>query len=400
MKYIVVSVSGAADHPAEELGGKTPLEVAKVPHLSFFTKAGKLGNAKVFPDRVPLAPDASLFGLLGYGGNLYTGRGALEAANLELTLDDREVAFCMNFITEASGLLADSTAGSISTKESRALINFLNKKISSDFVRFFAGTAHRHIAVIKDAHGFEALSAKTNPPEDVTGQKIEDVLPNGAGEELLKKLMFDARLLLQDHEINQVRVDLGENPANMIWLWGQGKKPALKPLRELYDLTGGAMVAVREYAKGLGRVAGLTVMEVKEENEDPSVFYDRISKIALDALEEKDFVCIHLHQPDEASRAGDLKSKIFAIERIDSFVFSKIRKYFERQKEARLLITPCHATLWKMRTAVRDSVPFTVFGKNIMADGVERFSEVTSKTSDLKITKNTELMPFFITKVT
>ncbi|OQA52540.1 MAG: cofactor-independent phosphoglycerate mutase [Candidatus Omnitrophica bacterium ADurb.Bin292] len=306
----------------------------------------------------------------------------------------------MNFITEASGLLADSTAGSISTKESRALINFLNKKISSDFVRFFAGTAHRHIAVIKDAHGFEALSAKTNPPEDVEGQKIEDVLPNGAGEELLKKLMFDARLLLQDHEINQVRVDLGENPANMIWLWGQGKKPALKPLRELYDLTGGAMVAVREYAKGLGRVAGLTVMEVKEENEDPSVFYDRISKIALDALEEKDFVCIHLHQPDEASRAGDLKSKIFAIEGIDSFVFSKIRKYFERQKEARLLITPCHATLWKMRTAVRDSVPFTVFGKNIMADGVERFSEVTSKTSDLKITKNTELMPFFITKVT
>ncbi|HOE68556.1 MAG TPA: 2,3-bisphosphoglycerate-independent phosphoglycerate mutase [Candidatus Omnitrophota bacterium] len=398
MKYIVVALSGAADHPTDDLGGKTPLEVAKIPHLSFFAKSGKVGTAKVLPDRAPLAPDAGLFGLLGYEGKLYPGRGPLEAANLELMLEDNEVAFCMNFITESAGLLADATAGNIGTKEAKALINFLNKKVSSDFVRFFSGTAHRHIAVIKDAHGFEALSARSNDPENVLGQKIEHVLPKGPGEELLKKLMFDARLLLQDHEINQVRVDLGENPANMIWLWGQGKKPALKPIRELYDLTGGAMVASREYAKGLGRMAGLTVMELKEDGEDPAVFYDRISKVALDALEEKDFICLHLHQPDEASRAGDLKAKVSALEAIDYFILSKLRKYCERQKESRLLVTPCHATLWKMRSMVSDHAPFVIFGKNVMADEVERFSEVAATTSELRIQKNTELMPFFITK--
>lgn len=398
MKYIVVALAGAADHPTEELGGKTPLESAKVPHLSFFTKAGKVGTARVLSDRMPLAADASLFGLLGYDGKLYTGRGPLEAANLELTLDDKEVAFCMNFITEAAGALADPTAGNIGTREAKALVNFLNKKVASDFVRFFSGSGYRHIAVIKDAHGFEALSAKTNPPESVTGQKIESGLPKGPGEELLRKLMFDAKLLLQDHEINQVRVDLGENPANMIWLWGQGRKPALKPVRELYEIGGGAMVAAREYAKGIGRLAGLTVMEVKEEGEEPAVFYERISKVALDALEEKDLVCIHLHQPDEAGRAGDLKGKISSIEAIDYFVLSKLRKYLERSKDARLLVTPCHATLWKMKSLVRDAVPFVITGKNVMADEIERFSEVASKTSELKISKNTELMPFFITK--
>lgn len=398
MKYIIVALSGAADHPAEELGGKTPLEVAKLPHLSFFAKAGKVGTAKVLSERLPLAPDASLFSMLGYDSKLYTGRGPLEAANLELTLDDKEVAFCMNFITEASGMLADSTAGNITSREAKALINFLNKKVASDFVRFFSGSGHRNIAVIKDAHGFEALSAKTNSPESVAGQKIDHILPKGPGEELLRKLMFDAKLLLQDHEINQVRVDLGENPANMVWLWGQGKKPVLKPMRELYNLTGGAMVAAREYAKGLGRVAGLTVMEVKEEGEDPAVYYDRISKVALDALEEKDLVCVHLHQADEAGRVGDLKSKIGAIEAADYFILSKIRKYLERSKEARLLITPCHSTLWKMKTMVRDVVPFLTFGKNIVADEIERFSEVAAKTSDLKISKSTELMPFFFTK--
>jgi 2,3-bisphosphoglycerate-independent phosphoglycerate mutase len=265
-------------------------------------------------------------------------------------------------------------------------------------VRFFSGSGHRHVAVIKDAHGFEALSAKTQSPESVIGEKIEEVLPKGPGEELMRKLMYDAKLLLQDHEINQVRVDLGENPANMIWLWGQGTKPILKPFRECFDVSGGAMVAAREYAKGLGRAAGLTVMEVKEEGEDPSVFYDKISKVAIDAMNEKDFVCLHLHTPEEMSRTGDFKGKISAIEGIDFFVLSKIRKYLEHSKDSRFLVTPGHATLWKMKETVRDSAPFTVIGKNVVADEVERFSEIAAKTSELKFNKTTELMPLFMTK--
>jgi len=399
MKSIVVVLAGAADHPTEELGGKTPLEVAKMANLNFFAKNGKVGTAKLVTDRMALSADQSLFNLLGYDASkLYTGRGPLEAADKELTLDEKEVSFCMSFITEAAGNLADSTAGAITTKEAKALVNFLNKKVASDFVRFFSGTGHRHVAVIKDANGYEALSAKTQPPESVIGEKIESVLPKGPGEELMRKLMFDAKLLLQDHEINQVRVDLGENPANMIWLWGQGKKPVLKPFRECFDVSGGAMVAAREYAKGMGRLAGLTVMEVKEEGDEPSAFYDKISKVAIDALEEKDFVCLHLHTPEEASRSGDVKAKVAAIEGIDFFVLSKIRKYLERFKESRLLVTPGHGTLWKMKEIVRDSVPFVIAGKNVMADEIERFSEIASKTSELKFGKTTELMPFFMTK--
>lgn len=158
------------------------------------------------------------------------------------------------------------------------------------------------------------------------------------------------------------------------------------------------MVAAREYAKGLGRVAGLTVMEVKEEGEEPAAFYDKISKVAIDALEEKDFVCLHLHTPGEAARTGDFKAKVSAIEGIDFFVLSKIRKYLERSKDSRLLVTPGHATLWKMQETVRDSVPFAMTGKNIMADEIERFSEIAARTSELKFNKTTELMPFFMAK--
>jgi 2,3-bisphosphoglycerate-independent phosphoglycerate mutase len=205
--------------------------------------------------------DSALLNLLGYEAEkVYTGRGPLEAANLELKLEDNEIAFRMNFITEANGILADPTAGKITTREAKALVNFLHKQLGSEFVRFFAGAEYRHIVVIKDAHGFEALSAKTTSPEGIVGERLEAYWPKGAGEELLKKLMSDTKLLLQDHEINQVRLDLKENPANMIWLWGQGRVPQLEKFSERFGLTG-ALLADAEYAKGIGRIAGLSVFE-------------------------------------------------------------------------------------------------------------------------------------------
>ncbi len=398
MKSIVVVLAGAADVPAESLGEKTPFEVAKIPHLNFFAKNGKVGTAKLLADKLTPAADQSLFNLLGFdAAQNYTGRGPLEAADKELTLEEKEVAFCMNFITEAAGTFADATAGNLSTKEAKALINFLNKKVASDFVRFFSGSGHRHLAIIKDASGYDALSARTEHPEDVIGEKIEDVLPNGPGEETLKKLMLDAKLLLQDHEINQVRVDLGENPANMIWLWGQGKRPNIKSFKDMFNISGGAMIASREYAKGLGRLAGLTVIDIKDEGEEPAVFYDKLSKVALDALEDKDFICLYLHTTEEAARAGNIKDKIATLEGADFFILSKLRKYLEKSKDARILVTPAHATLWETREIVKDAVPFVTTGKNVVAGEIERFTEVAAKTSDLKFVKPSELISFFMT---
>src|SRR3989338_2497199 len=147
MKTILIALAGAADHPAEELAGKTPLEVSKIPNLNYFSKVGKVGQVKLVADRFEPSSDLSLLSLLGYEADkVYTGRGPLEAANMELKLEENEIAFRMNFITEFDGLLSDETAGQIPTKEAKALINFLNKKISSDFVRFFPGASYKHIA--------------------------------------------------------------------------------------------------------------------------------------------------------------------------------------------------------------------------------------------------------------
>ena len=401
MKYLVLAISGAADHPAEEFDGKTPFEVAKILNLNHFVKIGKVGLAKLAPDRLEPSSDATFLNLLGYDADkVYTGRGPLEAANLELKLEDDEIAFRMNFITESGGLLADPTAGRLSTKEARALINFLNKKVASDFVRFFPGTEYRHIAVIKDSHGFEALSAKTTAPDAFIGEHLEAHFPKGPGEELLKKLMYDAKLLLQDHEINQVRIDLQENPANMIWLWGQGRKPKLEKFSDRFGISG-AVVAGAEYAKGAARLAGLTVLETPDGKGEAEANYEKTNRAMLEALNEKDFVCVHLDACDEASRAGDRKAKVSALEAIDFFVFSKAKEYLEQYKDVRVLVTPCHATPWKLRKHVRDWVPFVVAGKNVMPEKgvrIEKFSELAAKNSDTKMAKSGELMATFLAK--
>ncbi len=398
MKYILIAIPGASDYPAEELGGKTPFEVAKIPNLHHFAKVGKIGTAKLTPDRLEPSSDTTFLNLLGYDADkVYTGRGPIEAANLELKLEANEIAFRMNFITEADGVLADPTGGKISTREAKALINFLNKKVASDFVRFFAGSEYRHIAVLKDSHGFEALSARTMAPDVIAGEKIEGHLPKGPGEELLKKLMYDAKLLLQDHEINQVRVDLQENPANMIWLWGQGEWPEVEKFSQHFGVSG-AVIAGIEYAKGIARLAGLTVLEVPGGLADTETDYDKQGKLLLEALTEKDFVCVYLHGCDEASRLGDAKAKISALESIDFYILSKAKKFAEDSKEARILVTSCHSSPWKMRKHVRDHAPFVVAGKNVTPDDIEKFSETTAKVSELKITKSQELIKFFLAK--
>ena len=398
MKYIVIALSGAADQPIEQLDGKTPLEVAKVPNLHAFAHSGKVGLAHLAPRGFEPHPDTTLLNLLGYDADtFYTGRAPLEAANLELKLEDNEIPFRMNFVTEANGRLEDPEAGKITTKEAKALINFLNKKVASDFIRFFAGAQYRHIVVIKDSHGFEALSAKTHCPHDIVGNPIEDSLPSGPGGELLTKLMFDAKLLLQDHEINQVRIDLGENPANMIWVWGQGRKPKIDLFSKRFGCQG-ALISDAGYAKGFARYTGLTVVDSRAELSDLQANYEEKAKLLIDELKEKDFVCLHLKECDEASRIGDYRAKVSALESADFFILSKLRKYVEANRDVRVLISPCHVLPWRTRKRTRDDVPFVLAGKDVSSDEHDKCTELIAQASELKVPKPPELISFLLSK--
>ena len=239
MKYVVLVADGAADYPMAELGGRTPLEAARTPNMDYIAKHGRLGRVRTIPPKMSPASDVANLSILGYDPKkYYSGRGPLEAANLGVEMDEDDVAFRCNLITASNDTLIDYSAGHISSKEAKELIEFVNRKLGSNKIIFYHGISYRHLMLVKRGSEQHLQLLKCVPPHDISGKSITKHLPKGDNAELIVKLMMDSRQLLSAHEVNQVRVDLKENPGNMIWLWGQGKKPNNPKFRDKFGFIG------------------------------------------------------------------------------------------------------------------------------------------------------------------
>jgi 2,3-bisphosphoglycerate-independent phosphoglycerate mutase len=192
-----------------------------------------------------------------------------------------------------------------------------------------------------------------------------------------------------------VRIDLKENPANMIWLWGQGKKPAMPKFIDKYGLEGSVISAV-DLIKGIGRLLGLNVINVPGATGYYDTDYEAKARAAVKLLEKDDFVFVHIEAADEAGHNGDLREKITAIERFDQMVLGSILKAFKGKRNFRILALPDHATPVALKTHAADPVPFGIFGQDIIARGFLNYSEKEALKSDLYFDNGYELMDYFI----
>jgi len=395
MKYIVLVGDGMADYPIKELQERTPLEAARTPNMDFIAKHGRLGRIKTIPEKMIPASDVANISILGYDPlKYYTGRGPLEAVNLGVELGSRDIAFRCNLVTVSGDKLLDYSAGHISSKEAEILIKFIDQRLGTERIKFYPGVSYRHLMVIKNAAD-DSQSLECKPPHDITGQGIQKNCPKGKGADILIRLMEDSRRLLGNHEINQVRIDLKENPANMIWLWGQGKKLHMPKFKDKYGLSGSVISAV-DLIKGLGKILGLDVINVPGATGYYDTNYEGKARAAISSLENKDFVFVHVEAPDEASHNGNLREKISAIQRFDQLVLGTILNAFKRKRNYRILVLPDHATPISFKTHASDIVPFGIFGKGVMGRGFLNYSEKEAGKSDLYFEKGHELMDYFI----
>ena len=74
------------------------------------------------------------------------------------------------------------------------------------------------------------------------------------------------------------------------------------------------MVAGVDLVKGMGRAAGLRVVNVPGATGYLDANYEGKARCALDALRDRDFVLVHVEDTDEAAHNGDLDAKIEAVE--------------------------------------------------------------------------------------
>lgn len=402
MKYVVVIGDGMVDKPLAELDGETPLQRAETPNMDFIAKNGSCGMLQTVPPGMEPGSDVANLSIMGYDPKkYYTGRGPLEAASIGAQLKEDDVAFRCNLITQENGILADFNAGHISTAEASQLIERLNQSFFR-YGKFYLGTSYRHLFIYKDKN---AALLKSTPPHDVVGEPIQEHLLKGDNESLnllsekLNELMYKSTDILENQPVNQKRVESGQNPANMIWLWGQGPKPQLPHFKEKYNLKGATITGV-DLIKGIGTYLGLTNVHVPGATGFYDTDYCGKAKYALESLEEHDLVFIHVEAPDEAGHAGDISEKIKAIERIDKRILSKLREELPLMDDYTLAVLPDHPTPIDIRTHTSDPIPYAMYTPGCEADKTEAYSEVailkSFENSSNTIMEGYKFLKFFI----
>lgn len=395
MKHVIVVGDGMAGNPLEELGGKTPLQVADKPNIDWVASNGKNGFLKNIPNGMQPNSDVAMMSILGYDPReYYTGRGPLEAAGMNVELEGGDMAFRCNLITERDGVIEDYSAGHVSTEEAGKLIEAMSEEHSGKG-DFYVGVSYRNLFVLRNPDD-EAEELLTRPPHEIVGESFEENLIEPGSLEIartLNEMILDSRSVLSSHSVNRLREEEGKRPANAIWLWGQGKKLDAEPFQKRYGVQGAVISAVT-LVKGLGAWAGMDMIEVPGATGFYDTSYENKAEYGLEALEDRDLVLIHVEAPDEAGHAGDVQKKIEAIENIDQKLVRNILDGID--EEFSISVMADHPTPIEVRNHVSEPVPFSFYSTNKHKDDVSCFDEFSAKKGSMETLEGHEFMDEFI----
>ena len=368
-----------ADEPIEVLGGKTPMQYADTPYMDKLAALGVTGRMKTVADGFHPGSEVANMAVLGYDlPTVYEGRGVLEAASIGYDLKPGEMAMRCNLICVEGDILKNHSSGHIATEEADELIRFLNEQLGSDRVHFYTGVSYRHLLVVKGGdkrldctpphdvplHPFRPLMIKPEVPE---AQETAD---------LLNSLILKSQEILKDHPVNRRRIAAGKDPANSIWPWSPGYRPAMQTMQEMYGFKQGSVISAVDLIRGIGVYAGLKVIDVEGATGLYDSNYEGKAHAALEALKTNDFVYLHVEASDEAGHEGDVDLKIRTIENLDKraigIIFEELQKWDE---PVAIAVLPDHPTPCAIRTHTNVPVPFLIYKPGQAPDSVTHFDE-------------------------
>ncbi len=395
-KYIFLVGDGMGDYPLDELGGKTPLEVANTPNMDRIA-ACRIGLVKTIPNGMPPGSDVANLSLLGYDPKKYhTGRAPFEAASMGVELGEEDIAFRMNLVTldfrsDDEIIMVSHSSGDITTEEGKAIVATMRAGIESDGLSIFPGVAYRHLLVWRNG----PIDTATIPPHDVLGQNMTEYLKSPENSPI-SRLIQQSWKLLRDHPVNIARRDKGLLEANSIWPWGQGIPPRLPLFGEKFGLTGGVISAV-DLIKGIGITVGLRPVYVEGATGYLDTNYSGKAEAALDMLEEVDFMFVHVEAPDEAGHSGIVEDKIKAIEAFDKEVVGRVLKGLGRFGQYKIMVASDHLTPIPKRTHTDDPTLFAWASGEELGSGTKgSFTEKAASSSGIYYANGYDLMPEFL----
>lgn len=400
MKYVVVLYDGMADYPVPALGGKTPMMVAKKPNLDSLAQRGEVGLVRTVAPGLKPGSDVANMSVMGFDPvKYYTGRSPLEAASIGIDMKPSDVSLRCNLVTLSEDgkpyeekTIEDYCADDISTEEAAELIAAVQAELGNDAFDFYSGVSYRHCLIWHE--GTTDLGTMT-PPHDITGKTITQYLSKSANAAPLIEMMKKSYDILKDHPVNIKRKANGRRPANSIWLWGEGTRPAMESFEKIYGIKGGVVSAV-DLIKGIGRCAGMEVAEVEGATGYLDTNFEGKANAALDLLERNDFVYIHFEAPDECGHRNEPENKVRAIELIDEKVLPVLFEGLKKYGAYKIMCLPDHPTPIVTRTHASDPVPYVIYRSEKEIEGIVTLNEETARETGVLIDFGPGIMPHFL----
>ncbi len=397
MKYAVVLCDGMADTPVPELGNKTPMQLAYKPNMDALAADATVGMVRTVDDALSPGSDVANLSVMGFDPlECYTGRSPLEAASIGVKMSDTDVAIRCNLVTLSDEAeyenksMVDYCAGDISTAEADEIIKTLQEKLGGGEFDFYTGVSYRHCLIWHDGR---CKGYTLTPSHDISGRVITEYL-GGHTESGLIELMKKSVELLRDHPVNTERIARGERPVTSIWLWGQGSRPALDNFSEKYGIKG-AVVSAVDLIKGIGKCAGMEVIEVDGATGYIDTDFDGKAAAAIKALKTNDYVYVHLEAPDECGHRREYENKVKAIEMIDEKIVAPLLNALDGEA-FKMLILPDHPTPIATATHSREPVPFLLYDSACAADGADGFTEQTAADTGIFVERGPMLIKMML----
>ena len=372
MKHVLVILEGIGDVPRRELDGRTPLQVARCPvagRLAVKGRCGRMSAVASSQDQSPAFLLAALCGAsLSDAARLH--RGAVEAAGLEDGAGDYRWACRGNFVTMDGGSMRESRVQRMSFDETAVLCAALQEGHDPATLCFTPLAPSR--AVVRMNPAGDAPLAAANPAW--VSDDAESLMPSGRKGQWVREMLAASAGLLARQTLNDVRIDLGENPATHLWLWGGGE------LYRPHSFFGGAgrkgtVMTQSPMARGMARLMGFGVlpMETPWSSEDPGPAFDEAA--FKSALGRSDVVVVYVEAPNEGASYGSVVEKVRMLERIDIKVLGPVVRALEGIEDTRVLLT-ADMTASADYARVGGKTPLLLWSSGAQTgDGVDHFDE-------------------------
>ena len=326
----------------------------------------------------------------------FTGRAPLEAAAQGIRLGPNDCAIRCNLVTIENQTMRDFTAGHISTAEATELLATLSERLAIPGLEFIPGVSYRNLLIYRGGDTPPPFTADTRatPPHDLTDKSVLDDYPRGPASDLLNQLMSDSVAIFADHPVNVERRRRGESPATNVWLWGQGRTPAVPPFAQVYGKTG-AMITAVDLLRGLAALLGWRQIDVPGATGYLDTDYAAKGRARWRPSTTSISSASTSRRPTRRRTKGTRRPRSARSRRSTGTSWLRCITALAAQGDYRILVSPDHPTPLRTKTHSHGAVPFTIAGTGVVPDGLRTYDEHSAAESKLAFDEGWKLMRLF-----